>query len=421
MKASSLLRALAVLLLVPCIGTVAYGAMRMTAGDMPGKLLSIAMVVALLVGAGLAYSLVSSRGRRWVDTNQRKILALGVASLFALIMLDVMLTVTGIVPTMAAMRAAGVEYRARVYARHQPVPQRKQVMGGEILINSKGTYGPEFETKKADGVTRVLFLGGSHVFAPFPAMMGEMLRECGRKIEVINGSAAGHMSMDSVGKLATDYWRHRPDYVVAIHAWNDIKYFSSVSESRPLIDVVEPYRGEFLLDPIWIDDMLCVSAFWRSARVSLLPRLAGLRPLLEGGAADRATTPGVVHELALEQYRLNLQMLCDICKNIGAQPVLCIQARLPTSDVAARAKQSERIVYEYVGLDHEAMVAAFARCDEIIRSVAREKGAHLIEATSKLTGSLDYFGDHIHVNEEGSKAMAAVLAEAMESLLPGGR
>ncbi len=399
------------------LAVLGYGALRVARGDRPGPLLWLAIAGAA-IGTALAIAVLASRRRRaWATANARKLALLAVASLVALALFDVALTSTGIVPTMRAMRARTVEYTARTYARHQPIPQVKELAGERYEINSRRTLGPEFELAKPAGTTRVLFLGGSQVFCRFPASTGERLRRQGLRVEVINGATAGHQSADSLGKLVADYWRFRPDHVVVIHAWNDIKYFSLVGERRSLMDVVEPFRAEFLTSPGWFDGLLCTSALWRAARGSLLPRLTGLRPLLEGGAADRADRPGSIEPLAVEQYRLHLRTLCDVCRSIGAQPILCIQPRLPVADPSKRAAHAQVIRYDYVGFDHEQLVRAFAICDEVVRSVGKEKGAHVVEGTAALTGVDEYFGDHIHLTPAGCAAMADVLARELAPVL----
>ncbi len=148
-----------------------------------------------------------------------------------------------------------------------------------------------------------------------------------------------------------------------------------------------------------------------------MPRLVGLRPLLEGGSASESQNPGVIQPLAVEQYRLILRALCDVCRNMGANPILCIQPRLPVADPAKREEQARLIRYDYVGLDHEQLLRAFATCDEVVRAVGQEKGAHVVETATALTGVREYFGDHIHLTPAGCDAMAGALATALEPVL----
>jgi hypothetical protein len=402
---------------LPFLGVLAYGVTRLAANDRPGVLLAAAMIVSALVTMLSVMVLTSARRRGWMRVNARKIALLAIASLLAATLFDVALTLTGIVPTMRVLRSRTIEYTARTYARHQPIPQIKELFGERHEVNSHRTLGPEFTVAKPGGTTRLLFLGGSQVFCRFPATVGDLLRARGLSVEVINGATPGHQSADSVGKLVTDFWRFRPDHVVVIHAWNDIKYFSLVGEQRSLMDAVEPFRAEFLTSPSWLDDVLCTSACWRAARGSLLPRLLGLRPLLEGGSADRSDKPGVIQPLAVEQYRLDLRTLCDVCRNIGANPILCIQPRLPVADPAKRAEHATLIRYDYAGLDHDQLLRAFSVCDDVVREVGEEKRAHVVETTATLTGVREYFGDHIHLTPVGCDAMAAALATSLEPVL----
>jgi len=53
------------------------------------------------------------------------------------------------------------------------------------------------------------------------------LREGGfLNVEVINVGVIGHTALESVGRLFTEGYACKPDFVLIYHAWNDIKYFS---------------------------------------------------------------------------------------------------------------------------------------------------------------------------------------------------
>lgn len=53
------------------------------------------------------------------------------------------------------------------------------------------------------------------------------------------------------------------------------------------------------------------------------------------GTGEFAST---ISELGLKQYRLNMETFVDIARNIGAEPILMIEARLVTPDNTSREK-----------------------------------------------------------------------------------
>jgi len=102
-------------------------------------------------------------------------------------------------------------------------------------INEKGYRGHNFETKKPDGVIRIMVYGGSAAFdtmvsdgKDWPSQVEAKLRESGfPQVEVVNAGIMGHTSLESVARLFTEGFVFQPDYVVIYNGWNDIKYLNS--------------------------------------------------------------------------------------------------------------------------------------------------------------------------------------------------
>ena len=92
-------------------------------------------------------------------------------------------------------------------------------------------------------------------------------------------------------------------------------------------------------------------------------------------------------------------------------------ARLVTRDNTEQEK--ERIGYGYAKMDHETIVAAFEKTDEIIRGIAESKSVALIDASKEMTGYEAFFSDHVHLSEEGSARLARLVAERMIDLTQG--
>ena len=407
-------------LVVPAL-ILGYAATRIVNGPPPEKLLWAGGLIATgwLVAAGVP--VLFRRFRNGLVAKRLQLL-LCVASVAAAVLVgDLALTVTGIVPTIAAQRAKSLEYRPSVATRHRLAPKTLTVDGGAtVTINSRGYIGPEIELPKPQDTTRVLFLGGSHVFSSlwaggedWPAIVGENLRRDGRKVDVINAGVPNHQTGDSLGKLVTDLWMVEPEVIVVCSAWNDIKYFSELSPELPYRDAAKPWSGrDPRINPRGIDRLLCYSALYRIGHNRLITMLYGV-----GDEGEKLREPiGKVSPYAVRQYGLNLQAICDFGRNIGAEVVLCKQARLPMAD--SPASQRQRIPYEFVGLPHDELIEAFDSCDRVIEQVAAEKGCRVIDMHGPLSGKPDYFADHIHFSAEGSHVAAELVAEALKPSLP---
>ena len=364
---------------------VSYAIWRLLAGPTLGWQIQIAAAFAACwFSSGLALSLLPS-GRRWLLENRLKWLVALTAGLITWTVLDVAITAIGLVPTIAEIRAISLLYKPAVSTVHRLLANQTVnfLNNPEYRINSRGFRGPEIILPKPEGTTRLVFLGGSHVFDLFgdnwPINVGKILSTPDHPVDVINAGVPGHRTTDSLGKFVTELWLLEPDVVVLSQAWNDIKYFSQLTPRRPYRDVVKPPQHDWRTQPKGIDRLLCVSSTYRTGRISLIKTVVGAE-----GEVPRALT-GRVNEWGLKQYRMNIELLCEAAKNVGARVVLCKQARLPTaeSDDAVRQK----INYHYVGLEHDELLMAFAECDRIVEDIAKEQQCLLIDMSGDISGN----------------------------------
>ena len=111
-----------------------------------------------------------------------------------------------------------------------------------------------------------------------------------------------------------------------------------------------------------------------------------------------------------------METFVDLARNIGAKPILITQARLVKPDNTI--DQRERIDYHHVRLTHKALVETFDRLDAIVREVAVEKNALLIDASAYLSGKAWAFYDHVHLDlaGKGSEALAQFIADGLQEI-----
>ena len=332
--------------------------------------------------------------------------------------------------TPGVLRNMSVEYSPTVFARHV-FKQKARVIehpfgskkGLVWEINEKGYRGPDFETQKPDGTIRIIVYGGSAVFdtkatrsGDWPHRVQNILHEAGfSNVEVINAGIIGHTALESVGKLFTEGFLFKPNYVLIYNAWNDIKYFDSDKSAlrtlQPALHGFDP-RIHYLNI---LDRWLCEA----SNLYTVLRRIYYKKKIKFGKEGRRkadaqqrgisALTPN-----GFQQYQLAMEVFVDLARNIGAKPVLVTQARLVHESNQLTEKQQKRIDYRHVGLNHEALVETFNRLDAIVRKVATKKNAFLIDASAHLSGKDWAFDDHVHFVPKGSEAMAKFLAERLQ-------
>ena len=336
------------------------------------------------------------------------------------------------------VRENTLQYASAVYARHLLVPNQRidvdaawglraaqETSGREFHINALGYRGPDATPTKPPGRCRIVIVGGSAVFDTWategndwPRLTEKRLHELGRRqVEVINAGIPGHSSADAAGRLYTQLWMYEPDFVLLYNAWNDIKYFSTLSPERPLIaetrsyapaeDPFQRYRGT--LDWLLSSSQLYVKLRTRYFRTKYDVGSEGLQ---EGG--DLADS---FPEWGVEQYRIDLAAFVAAAHHAGAIPVMLTQATLAVS--GASESDRERIAYEYVGLDHDTLVRAFDSCTESMRTIAKKEDVLLLDVAASLSGRSELFRDHVHATAEGSRALARLTADFLAPLVAG--
>ena len=370
------------------------------------------LAVALLWCLTVCWPLVRSTGRNWLRDRRRELVLAWASVVIVAVISDAALTWSGVVPGLDALLSKyALHYRASVSTLGRLEPNQVLEVSGSprIEINARGFRGPEVSVPKPAGTHRILFLGGSQVFDQYgdnwPVAAGSKLSAAGYAVDVVNAGVPSHRTADSIGKMLTDLWMLEPDMVVLCQAWNDIKYFARITPEHPYRDEFQPLETDWRVETTVWDRVFGASSIYRLGR-------SRVSRMVRGAEGDRrrepVESPG---PWGIRQYRLNVETLCDLAVNLGAVPVLCTQPRLPTPGLAEAHRT--KIGYELIGLDHDALVDAFAACDHALREVAGRKGATLIDMSAALSGRTEYFADHIHFNPEGSTAAAEFMAQRL--------
>ena len=298
-----------------------------------------------------------------------------------------------------------------------------------FFINDLGYRGPNFSARKPQGIRRIVIVGGSTVFdanakdpsasetRDWPHLVERFLRNKGYNnvevIEVINAGIPGHASFDALGRLYSQLWIYEPDYVLFYGAWNDIKYFRKLIPEDPLISLFQPeseksnpfteYQG--LLDRFFSNFQLYVKLRnqYYSWKYSV-----GEEGIIPEGSYQDAYSP-----YAVKQYRLNLELIVDTSRNINAVPILLTEATLVSPNNSA--EERKLIGYNYQLLTHSALVRAYNEAYEVIRSVAQEKGAGVLDLAKELNGKPELFIDHAHLSTKGSEEVAKRVSDFLAS------
>jgi lysophospholipase L1-like esterase len=347
-------------------------------------------------------------------------------------------------PSPDSLRARSLEYEPTLFARHafpQEVQQKSVVRGQSLRIDERGYRGHGFAVPKPEETRRIVVLGGSAAFdagqsigRDWPHLVEARLRALGHpEVEVVSAATPGYASWDSLGRLYAEAWMFQPDYVVVYHSWNDIKYFRWLTPGKSL------FRG-FRPEPVWgnplrfanpflyyqngLDRFLAHSQVYLRVRSAywwrrLGPiRSEGLVPEIVAAGENASAVQTSYGDWGPRQFELNLRLIADASRDIGAVPVFLTQARLASS--VNTAKERAKIDIDYVGLSHEELVRAFDDCDAVISKAARAEEAPLLDVSRLLTGRDELFLDHVHLTPAGSEAVAELVTGFLVQLLANG-
>lgn len=295
--------------------------------------------------------------------------------------------------------------------------QTIRIRENRIPINSLGYRGGEFQAEKPPGVERIIIYGGSQVFDmnvgglnDWPHRLQKLLQDPeGRKIEVINGGVLGNISWEATAWLLGEGHRFDPNLVVLCNEWNELTYLSSEEALVRHFGPFDRRDNPQLYSVNRLDRVLSrTSCLYRGLRYKFLRWKMGLGA--EGSRRAQGAPPKL-EESAIEQYRLNVGEFIDLCRRIGAEPVLMLQPRLPVPNALPEARK--KINYEVHHLSHRRLCEAFERMDRVLQDLAREDGVRLLSTGAELSGRPEFFEDHIHFNDDGSRRIAALLAKEL--------
>lgn len=268
-------------------------------------------------------------------------------------------------------------------------------VAGPIRVNSLGFRGKEVAQPKPAGRVRVAFLGGSTTFCAeasslettWPHQVVEALHRATPEVEFdyVNGGAAAYSTEQSLLNLAHRVGPLEPDVIVIYHATNDL--------------VVESRRRALTLGLYQLEEHAPsqLGEYWLS--YYLLQK--NLRHLLRRDAND----PGhmAFEPELLEPFRARLTELVRAAQARAAVVALVTFAtrlRPEQPPEVQRAAAASSLGYMPF-FDVPDLLAGYAEANRIVRAVAAETGALLIEGEESIPADGEHFADTVHLRDPG--------------------
>ncbi len=318
-------------------------------------------------------------------------------------------------------------FRHHRYLGYSPTPGFRR---GPNRHNSRGYRGDEIVLPKPPGEFRIVCLGGSTTYTAgvedyrqsYPRLLEEELQQAGYdRVSVINGGVPGWSSWETLINFELRVLDLEPDLIVVTHAINDI--------NARLVWPPESYRGdnsgqrkpgaEGLFMPSLLEHSTLARFFLVRAGI-ILPHSALQRsvdPPADSYQGDlfleqriRGSYPsGVFAETRAAQmlqrnrpvyFRRNLTSLLAVARRSGIEPVL---TTFPYSSRFDRAPRTSTEEY----------IAAYAEMDRVMREVAVANAVHLIDLATTMGQDPRFYRDGHHVNEEGARRKARIVAQGL--------
>lgn len=255
----------------------------------------------------------------------------------------------------------------------------------------------------------IAFLGGSttECFAVaeslrFPALVSTLLAEQNLQITTLNAGTSGNTVHDSINILLNHVVRDRPDFVVMMHACNDIGVLQRAGDYQSRQANYYGWQSVARATLMNLTNHVYTLALVRQT-------LRERTYLVPDDPEEVAPTNDLDEALIAKEfeYEQRLRVFVRACRALEMKPVIMTQ---PIRN------QFNELTPNWVN------ATAQQRFNDIIRRVALEEQALLVDLVEFIESEYpnpaeqaELFYDGLHVNDRGSKAYADCIAE---SLLP---
>lgn len=284
---------------------------------------------------------------------------------------------------------------------------------GSVTTNAAGFRGPEIAQPKPVGTVRLAFLGASTTYCAevsgdamvWPQLVADELRRRfpGTAFDFVNGGVPGYVVASSLKNLRHRVAALEPDIVVVYHATNDLSGEVNRRAQQAGLAVANNAGG-----PSWLERH---SLLWELALKNLRVRAA-----LSEGESGQNRLRLDAKDLGAE-FRRDLGSLLQEARASGARvAVATFATHLRSGQSAQQQERAAVSALVYMpSMTPDGLLAGYARYNELIAEAARAQGALLIGGEDRIPGDPLHFVDSVHFTDQGSRAMAARVIDALHA------
>ena len=290
------------------------------------------------------------------------------------------------------------------------------------ITHVSSRHGELYPLKKPAGTIRMVCFGGSTTEnlranemhgVHYPLALESTLRKkLGRdNIEVINVGNAAYATPHSLNLLMLDILTWKPDFIILSHNANDLNaaYWPNFAA-----DYSHKYQHPFYLPDIrghysFLNHVFQYSQFYWVTKDRLAKYFESFPPIQR-----RSYGPEPPAEAA-RIFERNLRTFTAVGISRGIQVVLGSQPLEPSEEFfglhMSAKPYNDVVVYPL----HEEFVLHHNRYNDIIRKVASDTDAWLVDNSRTVSGRTEFFYDAFHYTEAGIYALANSYAKVLLS------
>jgi peptidoglycan/LPS O-acetylase OafA/YrhL len=274
-----------------------------------------------------------------------------------------------------------------------------------IRINNLGFRGPDFPRDKGDAF-RIAALGESQTFGPtlrdgekpWPELLQDLFdhhASCGRRIEVVNAGTEAYTLEDNLERMRRDILPLKPDLILSTHGMNGFLPLGLRRVPEPNEPGVRPRASALIGRALLTIERAAHD--WRD-RNSAQAQPAALAPMSDA-------------ELMKSRYAEAYRKLIALARENGADITLA-------DSTMAVKESSPREVKDFYGAVFKPIddiIAANAAHNRMVKLIAREEGAPLIDMAAGVDGVWDddLYLDIVHFTEAGNERVAGLMFRAL--------
>ncbi len=273
------------------------------------------------------------------------------------------------------------------------------------------------------------FLGGSTTEcrvvpedSRFPYLVGRRLEEALMvKVNSYNAARSGNNSLHSINILLHKLMPLKPDIVVMMQNINDLvtllyeQTYWNNNASRRVIVVMKPtLTGQ-------------VRGFFQVLREDTVPHLyraiTELSQRLKGGKEPevdefknvRGRQVVIDRDYLLREFRSNLQMFVDMCRDRQITPVLMTQPNRLAGNLDPGTWKEVKVM-EAQGIKFAQFEELHGLFNQAIREVGAANQVLVVDLAREIPAEPDYVYDPVHLTEKASKLAAEVISRELTPL-----